>query len=179
LPIALGVLYLASCVPVDIFAINSRLGIMPVINTVKSVLKGFSDQKAVAICVRGRNTSTKTVNGYVMTRAILLIFDNVQHFMKQRDLRMGRENSMIIGIAATYIELEVRAAALDVQDKRRRIKQNLRKELNMDKILGLIDQDHFKRIGRLQWIQALINHPRLTHYKKEISLRYRTSAAKL
>jgi hypothetical protein len=89
LPIALGVLYLASCVPVDIFAINSRLGIMPVINTVKSVLKGFSDQKAVAIHVRGCDTSTKTVNGYVMTRAILLIFDNVQHFMKQRDLRMG------------------------------------------------------------------------------------------
>ena len=54
---------------------------------------------------------------------------------------------MIISIAATYIELDVRAAALDVQDKRRRIEQNLRKELNMDKILGLINQDHFKRIG--------------------------------
>jgi len=49
----------------------------------------------------------------------------------------------------------------------------------MDKILGLIDQDYFKRIRQLQWIQALTNHPRLTHYKKEISLRYRTSAAKL
>jgi hypothetical protein len=159
LPITLGILYLASCVPVDIFAINSRLGIMPVINTVKSVLKGFSDQKAVAIRTRGRDTSTKTVNGCVMTRAILLIFDNVQHFMKQRDFRMGRENSMIIRIAATYIELEVKAVALDVQDKRRRIEQNLRKEVDMQKILGLIDQDHFKRIGRLQWIQALTNHP--------------------
>ena len=83
LPIALGVLYLASCVPVDIFAINSQLGIMPVINTVKSVLKGFSDQKAVAIRTQGRDTSTKTVNSCVMTWAILLIFNNVQHFMKQ------------------------------------------------------------------------------------------------
>jgi len=108
------VLYLASCVPVDIFAINSRLGIMPVINTVKSVLKGFLDQKSVAICVHRCDTSTKTVNGCVMTPAILLIFDNVQHFMKQWDLCMGRENSMIIGITATYIELEVRTAALDV-----------------------------------------------------------------
>jgi hypothetical protein len=34
---------------------------------------------------------------------------------------MGRENRMVIGIAATYIELEVKAAALDVQDRRRRI----------------------------------------------------------
>ena len=85
---------------------------------------------------------------------------------------MGRENSMIIGIAATYIELEVKAVALDAQDKRRRIEQNLRKEIDTEKILGLIDQDHFKRIGRLQWIQALINHPRLIHYKKEVSLRF-------
>jgi hypothetical protein len=54
-----------------------------------------------------------------MTKAILLIFDNVQHFMKQRDFRIGRENSMIIGIAATYVELNVQAAALDVGDKRR------------------------------------------------------------
>ena len=48
LPIALDVLYLASCVLVDTFAINSQLGIMPVINTVKSVLKSFADHKAVA-----------------------------------------------------------------------------------------------------------------------------------
>ena len=54
---------------------------------------------------------------------------------------------MIIGIAATYIELEVKAVALDVQDKHQCIKKNLQKEIDMEKILGLIDQDHFKRIG--------------------------------
>jgi hypothetical protein len=47
---------------------------MPVINTVKSALKGFSDQKAVAICTHGRDTLTKPVNGCVMTWAILEYF---------------------------------------------------------------------------------------------------------
>jgi DNA polymerase III delta prime subunit len=153
---------------------------MPSINTVKALLKCFSDQKAVVIRTRGRDTSVKRINDRVMTKVILLIFDNVQHFMKQRDLRIGRENSMIIGIVATYVELEVQAAALDVVDKRRRIAQNLRMELTIDKLLSLIDQDHIRRIGRLQWVEALTrNVPQLSVYKAEVSLRYRTSAAKL
>ena len=173
-------LYLALCVPVDIVAISSRLGTMPSINTVKALLKGFSDQKAIAIRTRGRDTSVERINNRVMTKAILLIFDNVQHFMKQRDFRIGRENSMIIGIAATYVELNVQAASLDVVDKRKRIAQNLRMEVTVDKLLGLIDQDHMRKIGRLQWIEALTrNIPQLAVYKAEVSLRYRTSVAKL
>jgi len=35
---------------------------------------------------------------------------------------------------------------------------NLRKDISVDHILGLIDQNHLKIIGRLQWIQALVNN---------------------
>jgi hypothetical protein len=153
---------------------------MPVINTIKQALKDFSDQKAVVIRTRGRDTTVYPKNGCETTSAILLIFDNVQHFLKQRDLRIGRENSMMIGIAATYVELEVQAAACDVMDKRRRIAENRRKDLTVDQILGLIDQPHFKIVGVLQWLEALTkNIPQLACYKSEVSLRYRTRAAKL
>ena len=150
------------------------------VNTIKCALKGFSDQKAITIRTNGRDTRVYTKDAREMTNAIFLIFDNVQHFLKQRDLRIGRDNSMIIGIAATYIELEIQAAACDIADKRNRIAQNKRKDLSVDRILDLIDQPHLKIIGTLQWIEALTrNIPELAVYKSEVSLRYRTRAAKL
>jgi hypothetical protein len=179
-PLARGILYLASCVPVDVIACNSRIGTMPVVTTIKTALKGFSDQKAVAIRTRARDTTIAITDGRETTKAILLIFDNVQHFLKQRDLRIGRDNSMIIGIAATYVQLEVKSTACDVLDKRKRIAMDLRKDVSIDQILGLIDQNHLKIVGRLQWLSALVNNiPQLSIYKEEISLRYRTRAAKL
>jgi hypothetical protein len=117
LPISHGILYLACCVPADIVSYNSRIGNMPVINTIKKSLKGFSDQKALMIRTCGRDTTMTKQNGRDTTNIILVIFDNVQHFLRQQDLRIGRENSMIIGIAATFIEHEVDAAACDILDK--------------------------------------------------------------
>jgi len=50
----------------------------------------------------------------------------------------------------------------------------------VDRILDLIDQPHLKIIRTLQWIEALTrNIPELAVYKSEVSLRYRTRAAKL
>jgi len=153
---------------------------MPVVNTIKDALKGFSDQKAIIIRTHGRDTTVYTDNDRDTTNAILLIFDNVQHFHKQRDLRIGRDNSMVIGIAATYIELQIQAAACDIADKHRRIAQNKRKDMTVDQILDLIDQLHLKTIGILQWLEALTkNIPELAIYKTEVSLRFRTRAAKL
>ncbi|KAF7346929.1 hypothetical protein MVEN_01445300 [Mycena venus] len=84
LPLCRGVLYLASCVPVDIIAINSRLGTMPSVNTIKSALKGFSQQKAIAIRTRARDVSViKDSKCRLRTLLNILIFDNVQHFLRQ------------------------------------------------------------------------------------------------
>jgi hypothetical protein len=123
---------------------------MPIVNTIIQALKIFSNQKAVVIRTQGCDTTVYLKNGRETTTAILLIFNNVQHFLKQHDLRIKRENSMMIGITATYIELEVQAATCDVMDKRRRITENQRKDLIVDQILGLVDQSHFKIVGVLQ-----------------------------
>lgn len=152
---------------------------MPAINTVKNALKGFSAQKAVAIKTLGQDLSRRTVNGCKQARVIHLVFDNVQHFLKQRDLRIGRENRMIIGIACTFIELWVDPSALDVLDKRRRISLNLRKDITINFLLDLIDQRHLRNVYTLQWVEALTNWiPELAIYKKEVALRYRTRCAK-
>jgi hypothetical protein len=62
---------------------------------------------------------------------------------------------MFIGIAATYVELNVQATALDVVDNHKEIVQNLHMDVMVDKLLGLIDKEHMRKIGCLQWIKAL------------------------
>ncbi|KAJ7672979.1 hypothetical protein DFH06DRAFT_1266807 [Mycena polygramma] len=88
-----------------------------------------------------------------------LIFDNVQHFQRQRDLRIGRENMMIIiGIAATFFKFEVNLLALDYLDKRNRILHSRRPTMTVYDLLKLIDQPHLRKIGVLQFIEALPNY---------------------
>ncbi|KAJ7429297.1 hypothetical protein FB451DRAFT_963813, partial [Mycena latifolia] len=181
LPLCRGILYLSSCVPVDIIAVNSRLANMPAVTTIKKALKGFSQQKAVVIRTRGRNVSViRHPDGRLTTKGKVVIFDNVQHFNRQRDLRIGRENSMIIGIAGTMFEIVVDADALDLLDKRKRIVSSRRPHLTLDELLELIDQSHLEEIGILQYLEAMLNYiPEATVYKEDIHLRYRTRVARI
>lgn len=152
---------------------------MPSLKTIKSALKGFSDKKGAEIKVLARDTSTRMVEGRKMVKMVTLIFDNVQHYRKQWQFRLGQQPSMIIGIFGTYSVMEVQAAALDVLDKRRRLALNLRKDLTTSQLLGMIDQPHIRQIGCLQWIQALTTYiPEFAIYKKDVHLRYRTRVAK-
>ncbi|KZP18290.1 hypothetical protein FIBSPDRAFT_893630 [Athelia psychrophila] len=108
-------------VPADIITMNSHLGNTPCIGTPKSMLEGFSDQKAVTIHKWAHH----------------------QHILEEWAMRIGRENMMTIGIAATHIELGVEAT-LDIMDRRRRIMQNLRSQVTVDPLLGFIES----RTGR-------------------------------
>jgi hypothetical protein len=154
---------------------------MPAVGTIKRALKKFSDQKAVAIRMRGRNiTAWVGPDGRLYTNAIALIFDNVQHFQRQRDLRIGRENRKIIGVACTFFTFKVDLAALDLTDKRNRIATSRRAQITVEELLKMIDQVHLKRVGVLQFLEALSNYiPEATIYKSEIYLRYQTRASKL
>ncbi|KAJ7148144.1 hypothetical protein C8R43DRAFT_952750 [Mycena crocata] len=178
LPLCRGILYLSSCVPVDIIMINSRLGNMPSVNTIKAALKGFSQQKAVVIRTRGRDiTITRHADGRITINAKVLIFDNVQHFLRQRELRIGRENSMIIGNFGCFFEVEMELAALDPLDKRQQIITSRRLQITVDDLFGMIDQPHLKQIGVLQYLEALTNYiPETSIYKKDIYSLYRSLA---
>ncbi|KAF4596165.1 hypothetical protein EYR40_008153 [Pleurotus pulmonarius] len=181
-PLARGILYLSSTVPMDIITYNSRIGNMPSPNTLKTALRLFSDEKAIIIRSLGQDTETyqddATGEEYIYVNKLL--FDNVQHFFKQRDLRIGRENSMIIGTAATLIRLKAHPLACDPQERQRMIKLNQRENFTMDKLLKLIDFPHLRNIGILQWLGALVKYiPELSHLQDDVALRYRTRCSKL
>ncbi|KAJ7277136.1 hypothetical protein C8J57DRAFT_1222888 [Mycena rebaudengoi] len=89
----------------------------------------------------------------------------MQHFLHEQDLRVGCENHMIIGIAYTFWEFWVNAAALDVP---------------VADLLMLIDQPHMKQVSILQFLEVLVNYiPEASGCRHEIYLRYRTQVAKL
>lgn len=64
---------------------NSHFGNcdMPCINTLKSTLKSFLAHRAVTIRKRARNTNICWQNGLLTTKALFLLFDNMQRFLHQ------------------------------------------------------------------------------------------------
>lgn len=177
-PLVRGIIYMASHVPADIITLNSHMGTTPAIGTIKSALKGFSKQKAMTMRVMGRDTGLVEVNGTPMVKANIIIF-NSQHFRRQRERRIGRENVMVMGISGTFIQILVTSSALDPLDKRYRISFNLRRTVTVEQLLGMIDFPHLRNVGILQFIQALATYiPEAAIYKSEIALRYRTRCRK-
>jgi hypothetical protein len=144
---------------------------MPAYSTISKMLEGLSRQEAQSTLAHARDP----------TKHGKLIFDNVQNYLRQRDARIGRENTLNIGIAATYIEIEdIDPKAFDLDDKRRRLADSKRNNLNVDTLLGMIDEGHLQTIGVLQWLRTLMHYvPELEKWKTHISLLYRTRASKL
>ncbi|KAJ6473014.1 hypothetical protein C8R45DRAFT_936050 [Mycena sanguinolenta] len=147
-PLVRGIIYMASHVPSDVISLNSHLGTMLSINTIKSALKGFSKRKAIHIRSMGRDTAVVEVNGRQVVKANVIIFDNSQHFRRQHKRRIGRENTMIL----------VNATALDPLDKQQQISFGLRQRMTVEIILSPIDFAHLRRIRILQFIEALVTY---------------------
>lgn len=171
LPLARGLLYFAFSAPSDLFAYSSRVGEMPAYTTIRRALKGLSDHEAAVTLAHGQDPTT---TGFLQS-------DNVQNYLRQRDPRIGRTNTMNVGLAATYIELEgVKPSALDLDDKRRRLAQKLRAELTVEQLVGFIDDEHIEKVGVLHWLQVLVHYvPQLSNWKTHVSILFRERIKKL
>jgi hypothetical protein len=133
-------------------------------------MRSLAEQEAIATKAHGRDP----------TKWGIIRLDNVQQYIRQRDMRIGRENKMQIGIAATYFETEVFVpGAADLDDKRRRIAENKRKDLTVEQALGWIDHEHLETVGILHWLRNLCEFvPELADYKSHVSMLFRTRGAK-
>ena len=69
-------------------------------------------------CLADLETAAAQAHGRDPTKWGIIRLDNVQQYIRQRDLRIGHENKMQIGIAATYFETEgFVPGAADLDDK--------------------------------------------------------------
>ncbi|KAF5328076.1 hypothetical protein D9619_013640 [Psilocybe cf. subviscida] len=172
MPLAAGLLYLGLGASFDLFRYRSRLGEMPSYSSVLRALRALAKHEAFVTFAHGRDPETL---GFIF-------LDNVQNYILQRDPGIGRENKLIIGIAATYYECfipERLRKAFCIDAKAKSIAEGKRRDVTVKKLLGLIDNAHIERVCVLQWLRVLIHAiPELSHLKPEIARRYKTDAAK-
>ncbi|KAJ7774511.1 hypothetical protein DFH07DRAFT_952214 [Mycena maculata] len=105
-----------------------------------------------------------------------LVLDNVQQYCRQHDHRIGREDALKIGTAATAILLEDCApGAFDLQDHLDWVMHRERKDLTTDALLGDIDWPYIQELMTLHWVLILVMFiPQLAHLRKEVSALFRS-----
>lgn len=156
-----GLLYFASSALADLIAYNSRLGLSTAYTTIYKSAKFLGVEQGKLSVDRGCDPA---VVGFS-------IFDNVQNMHRVRHKRIGREDVMNVGIAGIFVEAppSVTVDALDLDDKRRRIKMNLRQHLTVQQLRSFIDWDHRERVRALQFCQTLTRLiPELASIKADI-----------
>jgi hypothetical protein len=171
LPLVRGLLYFAFSAPADLVAYGSRIGEMPAYSTIYKALKGLSTHAAAVTMTHARDP----------TKGGFLQIDNVQYYKNQRDIRIGRVNQMIIGIAATYAEMDgIDISAFDLEDKRRRLAERGRLNATVETFQKMLDQEHIETVSVLHWLRVLTLYvPELSKWKEHISMLFRTRAAKI
>ncbi|KAL1945780.1 hypothetical protein VTO73DRAFT_1782 [Trametes versicolor] len=171
LPAARSILCFACGVPRILFDYSSRVGNTLSWSATYELLARLAAQDKVELVELAKSAN----------RWPILRIDNVQQYQKRRELRMGRENAMKVGVAGTVAEaLDFEPSAADLDDRRQRIAENARKDLTVDKLLGLVDWDFKETCLVLQWIQTLVTYvPALAHYRARIADLYRTDATKM
>ena len=164
-----GLFDFAFGVPHDVFTYNCHVANTVSYQAVRHCLEGLSFQEAKLVMEKG-----KTVNGVV-------VMDNVQNYLIQQDARIGRINTMNVGIAATFIELEgISPNAFDLSAKMQSLEGSQRHQLTVTRLLRYINQAHLDKVMSLHWLLILANYvPALAHIKKDILTGFRTTAAKL
>ncbi|KAJ3553132.1 hypothetical protein NM688_g3779 [Phlebia brevispora] len=171
LPAARSVLYFACGAQQSLFKYGSRTGQLLSWSTTVRQLQRLGENTAEKIRELGQSG----------VKAGIVRFDNVQRWLKQREMRMGREEHMKIGVAATVAEMiDFDAEALELDYKLASIAENKRKDLTADSFMMLIDHKYMELIGELQWLETLVNTvPQLRKYKPDLAKIRRSEGAKL
>ncbi|KAI0070832.1 hypothetical protein K474DRAFT_1701943 [Panus rudis PR-1116 ss-1] len=86
----------------------------------------------------------------------LIVMDNVQYHMKHQEHFIGQKDEMVIGCAATAVELEdCEKDAFNLAAYQARVAENRRSELTVQKLYDDLDWDHVDVITELHILQSL------------------------
>ncbi|KAJ7572432.1 hypothetical protein C8J56DRAFT_807505 [Mycena floridula] len=110
----------------------------------------------------------------------VLRLDNIQHYVRPRNFKVGHEAVMKIGTAGTvFLFQSFSKAAVDISSKLACVKENKRKDLDMQQLHKFIDTDHLNKMCSLQWLRILVHFiSSLRQYKSNVQDIYRTEGAK-
>jgi hypothetical protein len=112
-----------------------------------------------------------------------IILDNVQKYSRARDPTIARENVMITGMNAFFVESKgygIDPKVYDYEDKQCRVAQGLRYRLSVDQLAGYIDQPDAVVSGGLLFAESLCRIvPSLRVHLPQIRQRLRDTATLL
>ncbi|EJD41428.1 hypothetical protein AURDEDRAFT_68835 [Auricularia subglabra TFB-10046 SS5] len=171
LQLARGIALFATRAEASIYRVGSRFGNNPVYNTVSHALETMAASGQQWL----RDMAASEVDW------LMLVVDNVQHYLRQREIRFGRENTMIKGITGTGIGLS--GASADAWDLDSLLCARLgdsRYDLKPLDLLAKIDWAHLERMFQLHWLDVLITHvPALASYRHELDEMFAACAKEL
>ena len=146
----------------------SRLCLTPSYHNILDTLTRLSEDEARIV---------KTV-GADPERGLDLTCDNVQAYMRQWEMRIGRESVMRVGIAGTAVELvDFNQQAVDLGRRRQLIDRGKPKKMSLTvaDLANLLNRPHNRTIGALHWLQILVTYiPQLEPYKQYVRQMFRT-----
>ncbi|PIL27740.1 hypothetical protein GSI_10893 [Ganoderma sinense ZZ0214-1] len=171
LPAARAALFFACGVPRAVFDYASRIGLVQSWHATFNLLRRLAEKDAAYVKECGRS----------LVRWLILRFDNVQQFLRQRERRLGRENKMMVGVAGYVAEaFDFVPEVADLADHLERVRENKRADLTVAQLTTLVDWDHAEVVAALHWLQTLVSHvPALACYRTDVAGLFRTDGAKL
>jgi hypothetical protein len=105
-----------------------------------------------------------------------IVLDNVQQYCRQRDHRLGRQDVLKVGTAATAILLEDCApGAFDLQDHLDRVLKQERRQLTTQGFYDSIDWAYIHEITALHWVRILVHFiPQLAHLQPLVAAAFKS-----
>ncbi|KAJ6471022.1 hypothetical protein C8R45DRAFT_1165764 [Mycena sanguinolenta] len=131
--------------------IFSRFGFTVPDTTARACLDALSDSSMAKL----RESVAEGIQQGTMRWQIVL--DNVQQYCRQRDHRLGHQDVLKVGTAATAILLEDCApGAFNLQDHVERVMKQERRQLTIDPLYASIDWAYIHELTALHWVRILV-----------------------
>ncbi|KAJ7130913.1 hypothetical protein C8R46DRAFT_1235915 [Mycena filopes] len=171
LALPLAVWQFACKTHVDEKRIFSRFGFTVHDTTARACLDSLTESSMAKL---RESVAEGIANGTMYWQVVL---DNVQEYCRQRDHRLGREDVLKVGCAATALLLEDCApGAFNLQDHIDRVMLQERRNLTVQSLWADIDWKYIHELTAIIWVRILVHFiPRLAHLRAEVAALLRSA----
>ncbi|KAJ6610317.1 hypothetical protein B0H10DRAFT_2293130 [Mycena sp. CBHHK59/15] len=172
LALPLAVWQFACKTHVDEKRIFSRFGFTVHDTTARACLNSLTDSSLAKL---RESVAEGIANGTMYWQIVL---DNIQQYCRQRDHRLGRQDVLKVGTAATAILLEDCApGAFNLQDHLDRVMKQERRQLTIDALYADIDWKYIHELTALLWVRILVHFiPQLAYLRQDVAALFNSDA---
>jgi hypothetical protein len=165
-------LHFAFLAPVELFRLHNRTAGLPALSTCVRAAKTLGAKGQAILKARGDDPATLDIPR----------LDNVHNYHMQRDICIGRKNTLHTGLFGASFEAEdyVNVDAFCLDRFRKAKAASRANEITVEKLCDLLDHEHLSIVVALQFVRAITDHiPEMAEKGPEVTALYRRHATKL